>query len=349
VLAARSPPSYAEASGFEDSEQRVATPRLFVTVVLAIGLLAPPLEPAAQPREKVGRIGYLSGTSGIGPREEAFRQGLHDLGYVEGRNIIIEWRWAGGREDRLTALAAELVRLMIDVVVTDGTRATRAARSVTHSIPIVMASDSDPVGNGFVMGLARPGGNITGLTTLALDLSRKRLEVIKEAMPSISRVGVIWNPDGPSSAAAFKETEAAGQALGLRLQSLAVRGSDDFAGVFLAAARSQVGAVTVLSDALMFARRELILELAARERLATMHTQSLWVEAGGLMSYGTHFPDLYRRAAVYVDKILRGANPADLPVEQPARFELVINLKTANALGLTFPQSVLLRADRVIR
>jgi putative ABC transport system substrate-binding protein len=232
--------------------------------------------------------------------------------------------------------------------VTDGTAVTRAAKNATKAIPIVMASDADPVGTGHVASLARPGGNITGLTTFAIGLSGKRLEILREAIPGISRVAVVWNPALPQSVTAFNETKVAARTLGVQLQSMEVRAASDLETAFQAATRDRVGALTVVSDALMFTHRARIVELAARQRLPTMHTQSLWVEAGGLMSYGAHFPDLHRRAAGYVDKILKGAKPADLPVEQPTKFELVINMKTAKALGLTIPPSLLLRADQVI-
>ena len=246
-------------------------------------------------------------------------------------------------------IVAELVSLKADIIVTDGTATTRAAKNATKTIPIVMASDGDPIGSGFVASLARPGGNITGLTNRLADLSGKRLEVLKETIPGISRVGVIWNPETPASVIGFKETQIAAQALAVQLQSLEVRGPNDFEGAFEAATKRKAAALSVLSDSLMFSNRTRILELARKHRLPTMHTQSLWVEAGGMMSYGTHFPDLYRRAATYVDKILKGAKPADLPVEQPIKFELVINLRTAKQIGLTIPPNMLVRADRVIR
>jgi putative ABC transport system substrate-binding protein len=271
------------------------------------------------------------------------------LGYVEGQNIALEVRWGEGKTDRLSQLAAELVRLKVDVIVTDGDRGTGAAKQATGTIPIVMGSDGDPTGSGFIASLARPGGNITGLTSLITGLSGKRLEVLKETIPGISRIGVIWNPESPPSAAGFKEAQIAAKALGVQLQSLEMRSPNGFEGTFQAAAKSGTGALTLLSDALMFSHRTRILELARKYRLPTMHTQSLWVEAGGLMSYGTYFPDLFRRAATYVDKILKGAKPADLPVEQPTKFEMIINLKTAKQIGLTIPPNVLARADKVIR
>jgi ABC-type uncharacterized transport system substrate-binding protein len=313
----------------------------------------------AQQPKKVPRIGFLSAGAGprnkditvtaTDPRLEGFRQGLRELRYVEGQNITLEIRWGDGKTDRLSQLAAELVRLKMDIIVTDGDRATRAAKQATATIPIVMGSDSDPVGSGLVASLARPGSNITGLTNLLSGLSGKRLEVLKEAIAGMSRVGVIWNPESPPSAAGFKEAQIAAKALGLPLQSLEMRGPDDFEGAFQAAAKGRAGALTVLSDALMFSHRIRILELAAKYKLSTMHTQSLWVEAGGLMSYGTYFPDLFRRAATYADKILKGAKPADLPVEQPTKFEFIINLKAAKQIGLTIPPNLLARADKVFK
>jgi putative ABC transport system substrate-binding protein len=318
---------------------------LLVSLVLAsVGLVE------AQQQAKAARIGFLMASSpGADSRVDGFRQGLRELGYMEGKNIAIEWRYAEGKEDRVPKLAAELVQLNVEIIVTDGTNVTRAAKNATKTIPIVMASDADPVGNGFVASLARPGGNVTGLVNLLAGLSGKRLELLKEAIPGISRVGVLWNPENPSSVSGFKDTQEAAQALAMQLQSLEVRGPDEFEGAFQAAIKGQARALSIVSDSLMFNNRRRLLELAAKHRLPTMHTQSLWVEAGALMSYGTYLPDLWRRAAAYVDKILKGAKPADLPVEQPMKFEFVINLKTAKQLGLTIPQSVLYRADKVIR
>ncbi len=324
--------------------------KLSALSVLGALLLALSLPVEAQEPKKVPRIGFvLGGSPGADSRVEAFRQGLRDLGYIEGKNIAIEWRFAEGKEDRVPKLAAELVHLNVEIIITDGTNVTRAAKNATKTIPIVMASDADPIGNGFIASLARPGGNITGLTNLLTDLSGKRLEILKEAIPGISRVGVIWNPENPSSVSAFKETQVAAQGLAMQLQSLEVRGPDDFEGAFQAATKRQARALSVVSDSLMFSNRKRLLELAAKYRLPTMHTQSLWVEAGGLMSYGTYFPDLWRRAAIYVDKILKGAKPEDLPVEQPMKFEFVVNLKTAKQIGLTVPPNVLARTDKVIK
>jgi ABC-type uncharacterized transport system substrate-binding protein len=304
----------------------------------------------AQQPAKVPRIGFLLGSfSGPDSRIEGFRQGLRELGYVEGKNIAIEWRYAEGKEDLVSKLAAELVQSNVEIIVTDGTNVTRAAKNATKTIPIIMASDADPVGNGFVDSLARPGGNITGLVNLLTGLSGKRLELLKEAIPGILRVGILWNPENPSSVSGYKETQEAARALAMQLQSLEVRNVEDFAGAFRTATKAKARAVTVVSDSLMFSNRRQLLELASKYKLPTMHTQSLWVDAGALMSYGTNFPDLWRRAALYVDKILKGAKPADLPVEQPTKFEFIINLKTAKQIGLTIPPNVLARADKVIR
>ena|SRR5689334_8972190 len=323
--------------------------KLVTFFVGAILLL--PIYPAGAQQTKIPRIGFLSGSSpGPDARVEAFREGLRELGYVEGKNIAIEWRFSEGQEDRVAKLAAELVgALKVEIVITDGTSTTRAAKNATKTIPIIMASDGDPIGSGWVASLAHPGGNITGLTNRLVGLSGKRLEVLKETIPGISRTGIIWNPENPSSTIAFKETRDAAQALGMQLQSLEVRGPKDFEAALQAATKRQATAVNVVSDALMFSNRKRLLALATNHKIPTMHTQSLWVEAGGLVSYGTYFPDLYRRAAYYVDKILKGAKPADLPVEQPTKFELVINLKTAKQIGLTIPPNVLARADRVIK
>jgi ABC-type uncharacterized transport system substrate-binding protein len=277
--------------------------KILVYALPALILATIHLAEAQQPK-KVPRIGFLLATSpGPDPRIEGFRQGLRELAYVEGKNIAIEWRYAEGKEDLVPTLAAELVQLNVEIIVTDGTNVTRAAKNATKTIPIVMASDADPVGNGFVASLARPGGNVTGLTNLLAGLSGKRLELLKEAIPDISRVGILWNPENPSSVSGFKETQEAARALAMQLQSLEVRSADDFAGAFRAATKAKARALTVVSDSLMFSNRRRLLELASNYKLPTMHTQSLWVDAGAMMSYGTNLPDLWRRAAVYVDKI----------------------------------------------
>jgi putative ABC transport system substrate-binding protein len=324
--------------------------RKSIFCLLITALLPAVFSVEAQQPAKASRIGFImADASGSDPRVDAFRQGLRELGYVEGKNIGVEYRFAEGKEDRLLKLVAELVSLNVEIIVTDGTAVTRAVKNATKTIPVVMASDGDPVGNLFVASLARPGGNITGLTNLLAGLSGKRLEILKDAIPGMSRFGIIWNPENPSSITGFKETQVTAQSLGVQLQSLEVRGPNDFESAFQAAKKGQAGALTVVSDSVMFAYRTRLLELAAKQRLPTMHTQSLWVQDGGMISYGTYFPDLYRRAATYVDKILKGAKPADLPVEQPRKFELVINLKTAKQIGLTIPPNVLARADKVIK
>ena len=324
--------------------------RKSIFCLLITALLPAAFSVEAQQAAKPLRIGFImADSSGSDPRVDAFRQGLRELGYLKGKNIAVEYRFAEGKEDRLLKLVAELVGSKVEIIVTDGTAVTRAAKNATKTIPIVMASDGDPVGNLFVASLARPGGNITGLTNLLAGLSGKRLEILKDAIPGMSRFGIIWNPENPSSITGFKETQVASQSLRVQLQFLEVRGPNDFESAFQAAKKVQAGALTVVSDSVMFAHRTRMLELAAKQRLPTMHTQSLWVQDGGMISYGTYFPDLYRRAATYVDRILKGTKPADLPVEQPTKFELVINLKTAKALGLTIPPSMLVRADEVIQ
>jgi putative ABC transport system substrate-binding protein len=277
---------------------------------------------------------------------EAFREGLRELGYVEGKNIIIEYRYGEGRMERLPGLAADLVRLKVDIIVTGGRPSTRAAKQATSTIPIVMAAAGNPVGNRFVASLARPGGNITGLTTMRGDLTGKRLELLKETASKISRVAVLW---GPPAASNFKIAEGAARLLGLELQSLEVRGPEDLEGAFRAATKERAQALVALRNPAIFNERKRIAELAIKNRLPAIYDDREFVEAGGLMSYGTNQADLYRRAATYVDRILRGAKPADLPVEQPTKFELIVNLKTAKQIGLTIPQSVLYRADKVIK
>jgi putative tryptophan/tyrosine transport system substrate-binding protein len=303
----------------------------------------------AQQTKKVPRIGYLTFAL-RSTRAEAFRQGLRDLGYAEGKNIVIEWRSADGKWERGPALAEELVRLKVDVIVTGGGAATRAVKEATSTIPIVMTQDTDPVGNGFVASLARPGGNITGLSTLAPELSGKRLELLKEIVPKLSRVAVFATSTDPGNAQARKEIELAAAALGVTLQYLEVKGPNDLETVFRAAGKARTDAVLMnVSGPIGAPNRKDIAELTAKNRLPAIYTLSDYVEAGGLMSYGVHLPDLDRRAATYVDKILKGAKPADLPVEQPTKFELWINLKTAKQIGLTIPPNVLARADKVIK
>jgi putative ABC transport system substrate-binding protein len=313
-------------------------------------LVAASLAAGAQQVGKIYRIGFLWDSPAVWPHAlEGFHRRLRELGWVEGQNIAIEYRWAEGRFDRLPELAAELARLKVDVIVAPTSIYTGAAKRATSTIPVVFASHADPIGSGHVASLARPGGNITGLTIVMSETSGKSLELLKEAVPRLSRVAVIWDPATPSHGPALKAVEVMSRALGLRLQSLAVRSATEFDSAFSAIVREHTGGVLVLSTPLFIGGAKPLAELALRHKLPTMFGPREHVEAGGLLSYSPDRADLYRRAAAYVDKILRGAKPADLPVEQATRFELVINLKTAKALGLTIPQSVLLRADEVIQ
>jgi putative ABC transport system substrate-binding protein len=306
----------------------------------------------AQQPTKIPRIGYLSAGGRFisgSPRIETFRQGLRELGYVEGKNIVIEYRYAEGKLDRLPALAAELVRLKVEIIVSTGPAPTRAAKEATSTIPVVMTQDTDPVGNGFVASLARPGGNITGLATLAPELSGKRLELMKEIVPKLSRVAVLGTSTYPGNAQSFKEVELAAGAFGVKLQYLDVLSPRDIETVFRAASKRRADGLLVLSGPVLASQQTQVVELAVKSRLPAAYGQPQYVEAGGLMYYGPSFLDLSRRAATYVDKILKGRTPADLPVEQPMKFEFIINLKAAKQIGLTIPPNVLVRADRVIR
>jgi putative tryptophan/tyrosine transport system substrate-binding protein len=323
-------------------------------VVLLIGLtLASVRVLEAQQAGKVPRIGYLDSTGDPKtpqPSVEAFRQGLRDLGYIEGKNILVEYRYAEGMTDRMPSLVAELVQLKVDVVVVSALPAIRAAKQATKTIPIVMVTTQDPVATGLVDSLARPGGNITGLTRLTRDLSGKRLELLKEVVPGISRVGVLVDANMIDRAAAFKDYETAARALKIQLQSLEVRGRDpDFDTAFQAAAKGRVSALITITDALFIRYQKRIADLAIKNRLPSMYELTAYAEAGGLVSYAASDAESFRRAVVYVDKILKGAKPADLPVEQPTKFELVMNLKTAKQIGVTIPPNVLARADKVIR
>jgi putative ABC transport system substrate-binding protein len=319
---------------------------------MAGGLIAAPLAAEAQPARKVPRIGFLvaasASDSAYARLIEAFRQGLRDLGYVEGRNIVIEYRYADGKSERLPALAAELARLKVAVIVSHGTPGPLAAKQATSAIPIVMTSAGDPVASGLVSSLARPGGNVTGLSLMVPELGGKRLQLLKEILPGLSRVAVLWNAASPYASLVVRETEATATTLGVQLQSLVVRGPDDFEGALAAAVTGRAGGLTVVEDPLTITKRKQIVDFAAKNRLPAIYGVKEFVDAGGLMSYGVHLADLYRRAAAYLDKILKGVKPADLPVQQPTKFEFAINLKTAKALGLTIPQSVLQRADEVI-
>jgi putative tryptophan/tyrosine transport system substrate-binding protein len=303
----------------------------------------------AQPA-KIPRIAYLSGSSIISANTEAFQQGLRDLGYVEGKNIVIEWRFADGNRDRQRALAAELVRLKVDVIVASSGGDTRAAKEVTTTIPIVMAQTDDPVASGFVASLARPGGNITGLSTLNPELSGKRLEILKEVITKLSRVAVFGTSSSPGDAPVLNETKLAAVALGVNLEHVDVLSSKDFDTAFRAAGKARAEAVLwIVSGSVGGRHQAKIAELAVKSRLPVIYESPSWVEAGGFMSYGVNLADLHRRGATYVDKILKGAKPADLPVEQPTKFEFFINLKAAKQIGLTIPPNVLVRADKVIR
>jgi len=305
----------------------------------------------SQQSAKVPRIGYLSGATpdGQSDRIEAFRQGLRELEYVEGKNIFIEWRSAAGKLDRLPALAAELVRLKVDIIVTGGATATHPAKEATVTIPIVMTSDNDPVGSGHVASLARPGGNITGLSNFSPELSGKRLELLKEIIPRLSRVCVLANSTQPGYTQVLKELELAAGALGVKLQYLDILDPKDIETAFRAASKGRADAILVVASAVLNSQRKQIADHAVKSRMIAIYNNLQFVEAGGLMTYGVSTTDLDRRAATYVDKILKGAKPADLPVEQPKKFEFVINLKAAKQIGLTIPPNVLVRADKVIR
>ena len=319
-------------------------------VILALVLFAAPLAAHAQQPGKLHRIGFLGNSTAaleanlVGP----FREGLRDLGYVEGRNILIEYRWAEGKYERFPALIAELIALKVDVIVTAGTPATLAVKKATTSVPLVMVAVGDPVGTGIVASLSRPGGNITGLTSISPELDGKRLELLREVIPNVSHIAVLWNAASPLQVVAEKQTQAAAQVLRMKVLSLGVRTEEEIEDAFAAIVRERPGALLVLADRLFLHHRARIMDFAAQHRLPGVHAYRELVEAGGLMSFGPSYADMHRRAAYFVDKILKGAKPADLPVERPATFELVINLKTAKALGLTIPQSVLLRATEVI-
>ena len=325
--------------------------KIFACLALSALLFALSVPSEAQQPAKVPRIGYLGGAtaSASSARLEPFRQGLRELGYIEGKNIVVEWRSAEGKPDRLPALVAELIRLKVDVIVTGGPSVTRAAKEATVTTPIVMTNEGDPVGTGYVASLARPGGNVTGLSTLAPELSGKQLELLKEIVPRLARVAVFGASTNPGNAQQLRETELAAGAYKIYLQYLDVLDPKDIEAAFRAASKGRADAVLVLGGPALSSRRTQIAELALKSRFPAIDSSRRHVESGGLMSYGVSLTDLDRRAATYVDKILKGAKPADLPVEQPTKFEFVINLKTAKALNLTIPQSVLYRADKVIR
>ena len=319
---------------------------LLIVAVVVVGGTA-----HAQQPEKVPRIGFLSATSPSAQNAflDAFKQGLRDLGYVVGQNIALEIRAAEGKYDSLPDRAAELVRLKVDVIFAASAPAIKAAKQATSTIPIVFETLSDPVADGFVANLARPGGNLTGLAGLAPELSGKRLELLKEIVPGLARVAVLLNPDNPNARRLLKETEISAQALGMQLQVLQVRHPDELDKAFSAMTKARAGALTVIPDPTLQAERKKVADLSAKTRLPAIYGISGVAESGGLMVYAPSLPDLWRRAATYVDKILKGAKPADLPVEQPKKFEFIINLKAAKQIGLTIPPNVLARADRVIR
>src|SRR6516225_1952376 len=321
------------------------------SILIAGALLAAAVIVEAQPQKKIPRIGLLTGTtpSGSSARAEAFRQGLRQLGYAEGKDFVIEYRYADGKLDRLNELAAELVRLKVDVIVTAGPTATRAAKAATATIPIVMTQDPDPVGNGFVASLAHPGGNITGLSSLAPEISGKQLQLLKETVPKLSRVAVLGTSSAPGQAILLREIGLAAAPFGVQLQSLDVQGPKDIETAFRAASEQRAEGFIVLASGILNRQIPRISEYAVKNRLPVIYAAPQFVEAGGLMFYGVNLADLDRRAATYVDKILKGAKAGDLPVEQPKKFELIVNLKAAKQIGLTIPPSVLARADKVIK
>jgi putative ABC transport system substrate-binding protein len=327
--------------------------RLIVYLTLCTLLFALCLPAEAQEQTKIRRIGYLSGTgdpSNPGPYVEALRQGLRDLGYIEGKHFVIEYRGAEGKLEPIAGLVAELVQLRVDVLVLPLVAGIRAAKQATGAIPIIMVTQLDPVAAGLVDSLARPGGNITGIATLQRDLSGKRLELLAEVVPRLSRVGILWDLEGPLAAMGYSDYQAAARGLKIKLQSLEVRTSyPDVEGAFRAAARERVNAVITITNNPLFRNSKRIAALAVKNRLPSMYEGSTWVEDGGLMSYSANDLEVFRRAATYVDKIFRGARPAELPVEQPTKFELVINLNTAKQIGLKIAPNVLARADRVIK
>ena len=324
--------------------------KIIVSVAATLLLAFVHLAEAQQPT-KVARIGFLASSSAerAKSRLAAFQQGLRELGYVEGKNIVIQQRYAAGQFEKLPELAAELVRLKVDVLVAEGAPAAHAAKNATTTIPIVMGNAADPVGTGLVASLARPGGNITGLSDFNLAVVTKRLELLKEVVPSALRVAVLLNPTNPTNPLQLKEIQAVAPALGVTLLPLEVKVVDDIDRAFTTIRKERPGALIVIGDPMIGSEQRRLSELVVKNRLPAIYSSRLSMDAGGLMSYGTNFDDLYRRAATYVDKILKGTKPADLPVEQPTKFEMVINLKAAKQIGVTIPPEVLVRADRVIR
>ena len=319
--------------------------------IITLGILLGPLAAQAQQTGNVYRIGFLGNSTAaleanlVGP----FREGLRDLGYVEGRNVLIEYRWAEGKYDRFPALIGELLALKVAVIVTAGTPATLAVKKATTSVPLVMSAVGDPVGAGIVPSLSHPGGNITGLTAISTEMDAKRLELLREVVPSVSYIALLWNAASPLQVLAEKQVQAAAQVLRMRVLSLGVKTEEEIKSALAVMARERPDALLVLADRLLLHHRALIMDFATRHRLPGVHAYRELVEAGGLMSLGPSYADMHKRAAYFVDRILKGAKPGDLPVERPRTFELVINLKVAKALGLTIPQSVLLRGTEIIR
>jgi putative tryptophan/tyrosine transport system substrate-binding protein len=328
----------------------MTTRRRELLIALGVAALARAGPVRAQAPSTLRRIGMLSGfsPSGYAPSYRAFRLGLRDLGWVEGKNISIEYRHAEGRHDRLPDLAADLVGLKVDVIVTAATSDTLAAQRATKAIPIVMVAGGNPVANGLVESLARPGGNVTGLSQMLQEVSGKRLELLKEVVPKLSRVAVLWNPNSTSATLNWKENQQPARQLGIQLFSLEVRSPSELDKAFEAATNVRAGALAILPDPVISTNLERIVDFAAKSRLPSIYQSSEFADAGGLVTYGPDRADLFRRAATYVDKILKGTKPGDLPIDQPTKLELVVNLKTAKAIGITIPQSVLFRADKVI-
>jgi putative ABC transport system substrate-binding protein len=326
-------------------KKAAALPILVAVVLLCVALIA-----EAQQPKRFPRIGFLTASPSVFPsRIEAFRQGLRELGYVEGKNIVIEWRYTEGKLDRAPALAAELVRLKVDIIVSSGPTLTNVLKEATTTIPIVMGYHTDPVGTGLVASLARPGGNITGLSVLSPELGGKRLEILKEVVPKLSRVTVLGSSTLPGNAETLRETELAAEALGVKLQFVDVLSPKDIEVAFRHTVKGRADAVLAQGSGVLNAHRTQVADLAVKSRLPGMYYAAEFVDAGGLMFYGVDFSDLHRRAATYVDKILKGAKPAELPVEQPKKFEFIVNLKAAKQIGLTIPPNVLVRADKVIK
>jgi len=329
----------------------VKTSGLGFTLTVALSVLLWPLATGAQQTRQLHRIGFLGNSTAaleanlVGP----FRDGLRDLGYVEGRNVLIEFRWAEGKYERLPVLIGELLALKVDVIVTAGTPATLAVKRATTSTPLVMIAVGDPVGTGVVPSLSRPGGNITGLTSISPELDGKRLELLREVIPGISHVAVLWNSASPLQVVGERRTQAAAKVVHIKVLSLGVRNDEGLEKAFAEIVRERPGALLVLADRLFLHHRQRIMDFAAQHRLPGVHAYRELVEAGGLMSFGPSYAGMHKRAAYFVDRILKGANPGDLPVERPASFELVVNLKAANALGLAIPQSVLLRATEIVQ